>query len=218
MFAAGYDVEQGYTKRGAGPRETPPTGALGDGEDDGADEPEPAPSHRRPTPVVRCGALLATQVSREAAASWQLCQLAAELADMTSPWASCAPFFAKLAEQLRADAGGLIDLLLRQGEAVDLPEIGKPLRGLAQGGGAKPSLFAALESAVQLLDATDRHGFAQAVRRHGDVDAARAAERLYESYRRSRGQLYTHLAAVEALRDDVGATLQYARCGLSGYT
>ena len=159
---------------------------------------------------MRCAASITAQLGREYSTYWQLCQLAADLASMSSPWSATAPFFVALAERLRTEAGSLVDLLLRQGEPVELPELSKPLCGLA-GAASELSLRSALESAVQLLDSTERHGFSATTARDGDGEAKRIAEDLYIAYRRARSTLYVHLSAIEALRNDVGATLQYAR-------
>lgn len=220
MLAEGRNVDYGYSK----PRAEPPAGSFNTppvvfvaGEPDDLNEPEPGPStqaQRRPTPGLRCAASITTQLGREFTAYWQLCQLAADLASMTSPWAAAGPFFVALAERQRVEAGGLIDLLLLQGEVVELPPLEKPLQGLALGFGAGPSLRSALESAIQLLDATDRNGFALAAARDGDAQARHAADDLYLASRKVRATLYTHLTAIEALGEQVGPILQYTQSNM----
>jgi len=173
-------------------------------------EPAPGPPPRTPFPAARSTAVVSEQLGRELAAYWQLCQLAAELASLSSPCAPAAPYFLQVADSVRLEAGGLIDLLIRQGEAVELPSLDRPLAGLAQDSGKTSSLEAALESTIQLLDATNRHDFCEATRR-GDAEVRRQAEQLYIAHRHLRGSLYRHLTTLTALRGEAGAVLQYAR-------
>ena len=167
------------------------------------DEPEPVPSEKGDVSERA----LTFQIGRELAAHYQLLQLAADLALTGCALFAAAPFFLALAERSRAQAGALMDAALGRGAAVCLPALDRPCRNLATDG-AGLTLAAALEAAVQLLDAADRRGFAAAVAR--DPELRRAAEDALLDHARVRSRLVRHLAVAEALREDPGACVAYA--------
>lgn len=185
-----------------------PTGAQPTWEE----EPEPAPNtlQRRALAPRRCTSALLEQLERELAAHYQLLQLAAELGAIPCPWAAAAHVFAHLADRLRLDAGEVLDLLLHQGEGIQLPALPQPVSNMAADVDGDVALAGALEGALQVLDGLRRHDFSEAAKR-GDPEASRLAEQMYARYRRTRGLLMRHLAAVTLLGNDRSALLHYAR-------
>lgn len=172
-------------------------------------EPEPAPSNKQNN-EARCSSLIHQQLGRELSAAHQQLQLSADLAQLRSPLAPTAPFFARLSEKTRIDAGRLMDLLLQQGDQVTLPAIQSPCPNMACNSAGAAALTAALEASVQLEDSKQRAAFAEAARESGDSEARRLAEELYFEHRQVRQMLVRHLAVVERFKDDQGATLTYA--------
>jgi hypothetical protein len=163
------------------------------------DEPEPTPSDKGDVSERA----LTLQIGRELAAHYQLLQLAVDLAPTGCALAAAAPFFLALAERSRTQAGALVDAALGRGAAVRLPALARPCVNLAGDG---PTLAAALEAAVQLLDASDRRGFAEAAAR--DPELRRLAEDALLDHARVRARLLRHLAVAGALRED--ASVAYA--------
>lgn len=153
--------------------------------------------------------LVHEQLQQELNAYYQLMQLSADLAQLSSPLAHAAGFFAHLAEQTRMEAGSLMDLLIGQGSQVCLPALHRPCSNLVSSTPGTNMLADALEACVQLEDSKRRRAFVEAVK-GADLETRKLAEALYLRYRRTREVLVRHLTAVERMTDQ-GALIMYSR-------
>lgn len=115
------------------------------------DEPEPCPRDDGSLLLRTLDGAFQARISRCFKTYYQLLQLATEVAGVGCYFSQCAPYFLRLAEGSRLQAGVLIDLVISSGGVVHLPTLDGPCRNLSHDReDAEPSLAAALEACLQL--------------------------------------------------------------------
>ena len=119
-------------------------------------EPEPLPSKdvvagSEASQQQRLDVLLQKSTARCLEAHYQQLQLATEIASLDCYFSGCAPFFFRLSERSRLQAGTLMDLTLAQGGSVKLPALAAPARGLGvDRSETDRKLFTSLEACLQI--------------------------------------------------------------------
>lgn len=119
-------------------------------------EPEPLPSKDVVAGSVasqqqQLDALLRKSTALCLEAHYQQLQLATEIASLDCYFSCCAPFFFRLSERSRLQAGTLMDLTLAQGGSVTLPALAAPARGLGvDRSETDRKLFTSLEACLQI--------------------------------------------------------------------
>ena len=121
-------------------------------------EPEPSPQGADKS----CGyeSLFNARISRCLKTHYQLLQLTSEVASVTCYFSCCAPYFLRLAEKSKQQAGVLMDLIICQGGSVKLPALESPCCNLSYDREeGEQTLLTALEACLQLEESKKLSSF-----------------------------------------------------------